>query len=379
MLSMESLDTSAEESSRGLVLLVDDDRAILEGVADLLSLHGYEVLTAASAKAALKAMQQNVPDLVISDIMMPGMDGYAFYEAVRDNPAWTPIPFIFLTARGQPTDIRRGQRLGADAYVTKPFEPEDLLIAVQARLRRARDIKASAMADVEEMKKRLITAFSHELRTPLTIIYGYVNMLRDEHDDLPEAEVETMLDSVHRGTQRLVDLVEDLMLMLQLESGVVELEIELGKGRMSLPRIIEKVAERHRRYARERGVALTIEIDPGLTELRFSLYVDDALSRIVDNAIKFSPHASGKVHITATRSGNEARIAVRDNGLGIPPSKLKQIFEQFEQLDRDLLEQQGVGLGLPLARRLVDLHGGTIEVESQPGRGSTFTIFLPAS
>lgn len=379
MVSLEALDTPAAETSRSHILLVDDDRAILEGVADLLSLHGYDVMTAASAKSALKVMQQQVPDLVISDIMMPGMDGYAFYEAVRDNPAWTPIPFIFLTARGQPTDVRRGQSLGADAYVTKPFEPEDLLIAVKARLRRARDIQAAAMSDVEKMKKRLITAFSHELRTPLTIIYGYVNMLRDEHGDLPEAEVDTMLESMHRGTQRLVDLVSDLMLMLQLESGVVELEIELGKGRMSLPRIVEKVADRYRRDAQERGVTLTTEIDPALAELRFSLYLDDALSRLIDNAIKFSPQGTGAVHVAATRNGGDARIAVTDNGIGIDPAKLQVIFEQFEQLDRDLLEQQGVGLGLSLARRLVDLHRGWIEVVSQPGKGSTFTIHLPAN
>lgn len=379
MVSLEALDTPAAETSRSHILLVDDDRAILEGVADLLSLHGYDVMTAASAKSALKVMQQQVPDLVISDIMMPGMDGYAFYEAVRDNPAWTPIPFIFLTARGQPTDVRRGQSLGADAYVTKPFEPEDLLIAVKARLRRARDIQAAAMSDVEKMKKRLITAFSHELRTPLTIIYGYVNMLRDEHGDLPEAEVDTMLESMHRGTQRLVDLVSDLMLMLQLESGVVELEIELGKGRMSLPRIVEKVADRYRRDAQERGVTLTTEIDPALAELRFSLYLDDALSRLIDNAIKFSPQGTGAVHVAATRNGGDARIAVTDNGIGIDPAKLQVIFEQFEQLDRDLLEQQGVGLGLSLARRLVDLHKGWIEVVSQPGKGSTFTIHLPAN
>lgn len=379
MVSLEALDTPAAETSRSHILLVDDDRAILEGVADLLSLHGYDVMTAASAKSALKVMQQQVPDLVISDIMMPGMDGYAFYEAVRDNPAWTPIPFIFLTARGQPTDVRRGQSLGADAYVTKPFDPEDLLIAVKARLRRARDIQAAAMSDVEKMKKRLITAFSHELRTPLTIIYGYVNMLRDEHGDLPEAEVDTMLESMHRGTQRLVDLVSDLMLMLQLESGVVELEIELGKGRMSLPRIVEKVADRYRRDAQERGVTLTTEIDPALAELRFSLYLDDALSRLIDNAIKFSPQGTGAVHVAATRNGGDARIAVTDNGIGIDPAKLQVIFEQFEQLDRDLLEQQGVGLGLSLARRLVDLHKGWIEVVSQPGKGSTFTIHLPAN
>jgi DNA-binding response OmpR family regulator len=142
------------------ILLVDDDPAILEGVVDLLQLYGYNLLTASDGKLALEVMQDYTPDLVISDIMMPEMDGYEFYEAVRSRPEWVPIPFIFLTARGQQVDIRRGQSLGADAYLVKPFEPEDLLIAIDARLKRARAIQAVTQADVDQMKQQLITIIS---------------------------------------------------------------------------------------------------------------------------------------------------------------------------------------------------------------------------
>src|SRR5262245_12632287 len=118
------------------VLVVDDDQVILETVEDILRLSGYNTLAASNGVKALERLYASSPDLIVSDISMPDMDGYQFYEAVRANPAWTLIPFIFLSARGQRTDIRRGTRLGADAYLVKPFEPEDLLGAVEARLAR---------------------------------------------------------------------------------------------------------------------------------------------------------------------------------------------------------------------------------------------------
>lgn len=365
-------------SDRASVLLVDDDTAILEGVADLLALHGYEVITATDGRSALAAMRQSVPDLVVSDIMMPVMDGYEFYETVRDNPEWTSIPFIFLTARGQRVDVRRGQRLGADAYVTKPFEPEDLLIAVRARLKRVRDIQSAATADVERMKEQLITIFSHELRTPLAYIYGYVNLLREQRDDLDPAAAQEMIEGAHRGTKRLVALVEDLMMLVQIESGVVETEIGLERGQMPVRAIVETVLERHQRPAEERGVALQADVAPDAAECRYSLYIESALSRLVDNAIKFCRKGAGHVTIRARRSADAVELAVVDDGIGIEPAKQQVIFERFYQLNRDVMEQQGIGLGLTLARMLARLHGGDVHVQSAPGAGSTFTISLPA-
>ncbi len=359
------------------ILLVDDDPAILEGVADLLELHGYEVSTAINGREALAVMQRRVPDLVISDIMMPDMDGYEFFNAVRSNPAWTPIPFVFLTARGQPTDIRRGSNLGADAYLTKPFEPEDLLVTVRGRLKRVRDIQAVAQADIDRMKQQLITIFSHELRTPLTYIYGYVNLLQEQHANLDRTTLETMLDGIQRGADRLVRLVEDLMLVVRIDSGVVGMEIMLRRVPVQLDTLIAEIVLKCQPMADEHHVTISVSLPEGLAVFGMPLYLEDALARIVDNAIKFCKQEGGRVTISAEAIDREVVISVRDDGIGIEPTQHQAIFERFLQLNRDSLEQQGIGLGLTIARDIVRLHGGDISVESEVGVGSVFFIHLP--
>ena len=376
-MSLPTYPDNDQELSGVVILLVDDDPAILEGVADLLELHGFEVMTARDGRAALSAMQHKVPDLVISDIMMPDMDGYAFFEAVRSNSAWTAIPFIFLTARGQQIDVRRGQVLGADAYLIKPFEPEDLLVTVEGRLKRVRDIHSAAQADIDRLKSQLITVFSHELRTPLTYVYGYINLLREQFDILDRESIIEMLDGIYRGAERLVHLVEDLMLMVRIDSGVVEMEIALGQSMGRVGAIVEKVLGDFQPAAEVRNVRIEVDVPDEVAAYCASLYLEDALSRLVDNAIKFCRQDHGCVVIRGAEQDGQIMLSVQDNGIGITPAFRELIFERFEQLDRDVLEQQGIGLGLTLARRLMRLHGGDILVESEPGQGSTFTIVLP--
>jgi DNA-binding response OmpR family regulator len=142
----------------------------VNSVVDILTLSDYACLAATDGAESLQVMYRQSPDLILSDITMQTMDGYEFYHAVRANPDWVAIPFIFLTARGQTADIRQGTSLGADHYLVKPFETDDLLATVEARLRRIREIQAAAQTDVERMKQHLMKVFGHELRTPLTHI-----------------------------------------------------------------------------------------------------------------------------------------------------------------------------------------------------------------
>jgi two-component system sensor histidine kinase/response regulator len=359
------------------LLLVDDDLAILEGVADLLELHGYNVITATGGCEALQAMHEQVPDLVISDIMMREMDGYEFYEEVRKNPAWTMLPFIFLTARGQTIDIRRGHSLGADAYLTKPFEPEDLLIAIRARLKRMDDIRDVTRADVDQVKQQLMTIFSHELRTPLSYIYGYVHLLEEGHKGLDDQAIDEILGDMRQGAERLVRLTEDLMQIVYIDSGAMVLRMDReGKKANISPLILQAIRELDEK-AEKRRVIVSAQIPDQLTIWCVGDFVQDAVRRLVDNAIKFSKREDGHVWVRAEMINDWVVITIQDDGIGIDPANLKLIFERFRQLDREKLEQQGIGLGLALADRLVDLHGGHIEVESEPGVGSTFTLYLP--
>lgn len=360
------------------ILLVDDDIAILDGVTDLLRLYGYNVITATDGQQALEIMQSCVPDLVVADIMMPNMNGYDLFQAVRQRQEWAAIPFIFLTALGQQSDIRRGIKLGADAYVTKPFEPEDLLVAIQARLKRVHEIQSATQVDVERMKQQLITIFGHELRTPLSYIYGYVNLLQEQHGELDEQTVQEMLDGVQRGAERLVQLIEDLMLLVRLDSGLLKMEIEVRQEPVQINAIVQEVLAKLKPAADEHAVTLASRVPEDLVIWCMPNYLAEALLRLVDNAIKFSKRGEpGYVLVEAGSQADQAVIHVHDQGIGIDPSQFEQIFDRFHQVDRQKMEQQGAGLGLTIARGLIRLHGGDISVQSELGRGSTFSIYLP--
>ncbi len=361
------------------LLLVDDDPSILDGVTDLLALNGYRVITAANGREALGVMQQQRPDLIISDIVMPDMDGYELFSAIRSNPLWTPIPFIFLTARGQQADISTGNSLGVDAYLTKPFEPDTLLGVVQGRLRRLQDIQLMAQNEIERMKGQLISVFSHELRTPLTYVYGYASLLLEGFDDLEREMVVSMLNGVQRGAERLTTLVEDLMTLVRIDSGVVEMDIRMHRSDCDLATLVGRVVKKLAPRATERGVVVVTSVPRGLKASIAASYIEDATLRLVDNAIKFAPEGCGHVRISGKAAGEAVMIQIKDDGIGIDPAQQAHIFERFEQLDREAMEQQGVGLGLTLAREVVRLHGGDITVQSEPGAGSEFTIRLPAS
>ncbi len=367
--------TVAGSPDKQTILVVDDDPAILQGVADLLVLNGYQVLLAPNGLAALSVLSQERPELIVSDITMPEMDGYRFFEAIRSNPAWASIPFIFLTARGQLTDIRSGQRMGADAYVTKPFEPLDLLIAIENRLKRTREIQALGEAEINAMKQQLIMIFSHELRTPLTYIYGYVSLLED-HTHMDAAAIDDMLGAIRRGAERLHRLIEDLMLIIRIDSGVIALEFDQYVSYEDLtPRLRALVAQR--RAAVANRIEIVDQLPDRLPLACVGTYIENALDRLLSNAIKFSRQEGGHVLVDGQIVDENLVLRVIDDGIGIAPAQQKLIFEPLRQLDRDVMEQQGAGLGLTIARSLVRLHGGDIVVQSAPGLGSTFSICLP--
>lgn len=362
---------------QGNILLVDDDLALLEAVTDLLDVSNFHVLTATDGESALAMMDDYIPDLIISDITMPGMDGYQFFDAVRQNPAWITIPFIFLTARGQQTDIRTGYSLGADDYLVKPFEPDDLIVKVEARLKRVRAIRAATRHEVDSMKQQLIAIFSHELRTPLTCIYGYANLLQEDHDSMDDRTVTQMLDEVADGAERLVRLVENLMLLVRIDSGVVGMEISRYGVKVSLPSVLRRVVESFQPVAAMRNVDIDLQISGNPTVSGMKNYLENVMKNLVDNAVKFCKHGRGHITIKLEPDGDQAVLTVSDDGIGIAEADYERIFLRFEQINRQELEQQGVGLGLTLAKNLIEYHGGSIEVHSQVGRGSTFCIRLP--
>ncbi len=362
------------------ILVVEDHKPMSRAIKGILESEGYSVSTATDGVEALEVMEETLPDLILADIMMPRMDGYTLYKRIRARLEWVPIPFVFLTAKSEREDKLKGKKLGAEDYITKPFDAEELIVSVRSRLGRAHAIERASEAEFERLKQQIVTILGHELRTPLTYVTGYTDLALEDISSLKPTEVEEFLNGIKAGADRLNRLVEDLLLLVQIDSGRAREEFEALVARYgNLDKIVKRTANQFASQAREHSVSLDVYADTDLPPVRLcEPYFVNALGRLIENGIKFSRNEGKKVRIGA-RAVEErwVMVAVADDGVGIPPDQQEHLFERFRQINREQQEQQGTGLGLAIAQELIRLHGGKIVVKSTPGKGSTFTILLP--
>jgi signal transduction histidine kinase len=361
------------------ILVVEDHRPLLSALKDILEAEGMTVSIAKDGVQALEVMEHIKPDLILADIMMPRMDGYDLYSKVRARPEWVPIPFIFLTAKSEQQDVLKGKGMGAEAYIVKPFDTKDLIVTIRSRLERAQAIRRSTETEFEKLKQQIVTALGHELRTPLTYVTGYTELALEDISSLSPADFENFLVGIKRGADRLTNLVEDLLLLMNLDMGRAAEEYDkMASTHHGLYHVLRRVVESYTTIARTKKVILELNCEPDLPKVRlYEFYFANALGRLIENGIKFSKEEGQRVAVTVRVLDNWVEIDVADEGLGIPPESQVQIFERFRQVGRDRWEQQGVGLGLSIAQELIALHGGNIELHSEVNRGSTFSIRLP--
>jgi signal transduction histidine kinase len=361
------------------ILIVEDHERLLRALQSVLQTEGYQVFTALDGVEALEVMEQVRPDLVVVDIMMPRMDGYALYEAIRSRSEWVPIPIIFLTAKAEREDVLKGKGLGAEDYITKPFETEELLVTIRARLERAEAIQKVAESEFERLKQQIVTILGHELRTPLTYVAGYTQLGLEEAPHLSPDEFQEFLLGIKKGADRLNRLVEDMLLMVHLDTGQIDQDFQVMSAvHHNLGSVLRVGLEPFRDQAAAQGITLQIDVPVDLPPVRLcEQYFVDALRRLVGNAIKFSGAEGKQVTVLARSVDGWVEVDIVDEGVGIPQEKLSQLFKRFQQVDRDRMEQQGVGVGLAIAMELIHLHGGEITVDSEVDKGSTFTVRLP--
>ncbi len=372
----------AEAMSKQQILLVEDDKALLIGMCDLLEMSGYEVLPAEDGSAALEILENlsSPPDLIVSDIRMPNVDGYELLEAVRTRAEWLSIPFIFLTAKSEKEDVRYGKLRGADDYLTKPFDYQDLLVSIQSSLSRRDELDALQESRMESLRKRILTVLNHEFRTPLSFVVAYADLTASTLSDEHSAELRQYINGILEGSERLSRLIESFLLLAELESGHGAKVYERRKAPIDAPgEVINTVVNALRPNAAEKGVKLEVSIASPLPSIIGDwAYLDIALRHLLDNAIKFSPpEQETSVQIEAWVEGQHLVMAIRDHGRGIPLHEQDQLFDIFYQVDRDEYEQQGAGAGLPIVRHVAYLHGGRVELESEIGKGSCFRLILP--
>lgn len=368
----------ASSEDQALILVVEDDPLMAQGIADILSIEGYRVEIVRNGRVALMRMRSQTPDLVVSDVMMPEMDGYDLCALVRATPEWRTLPFIFLTALGQKLDRRRGLELGADRHLVKPFEPDDLLLAVRIELQRAADHRTETATVITDLRTSILTTLNHEFRIPLTYITGYSQLLADEGMTMDQDSYHLCTSSLCHGVDRLRRLVENVLILTQIDSDELNTLIELFPQQTDhVSDVVSAAIKSRQPEAEARKVKLETQISSELPALAIGVdYFGQIIDHLLDNAIKFSKEGS-RVILAVSRQDRGVELSVSDDGIGIRADALAWVFDGFRQVDRPLQEQQGAGLGLAIVRGLAKAHGGDVTIKSTPGTGTTVKVQLP--
>ena len=362
---------STKPQSDHTILLVDDQEDTLTAVGSLIRREGHRVLTAESGAQALEVMKSEDVHLLIVDYFMPRMTGA---DVVREVRTFDPYVQIILQTgySGERPPRVMLTELDIQGYHDKADDPERLLLWVQVALKTYRLI--ATLRERERLQAELVANCSHEFRTPLNIILGYTEILLAGHAGTLSEHAHQPLRAIDEATRDLTHLVSDFLQYARIDAGGVEVTDE-WLGVTQLTREVGHLAG----LLLEGGpVQFVVEVDPCVTRLRSDgTKLRTILRNLVINAAKFT--VAGTITLRLARRGETLRIEVQDTGPGIRPEDQERIFEPFRQLDGSSTRRHGgVGLGLALARKQARILGGELEVQSEPGVGSTFALVLPA-
>jgi two-component system sensor histidine kinase/response regulator len=356
------------------VLIVDDEEAIRDSCRQVLSKSGYECHTAVDGIEGLHLAHQVDPDVVLLDLMMPGVQGLDVLEQVlRSHPNTVCIVITgYATIESAVDAIKRG----AFDFLPKPFTPEELRLIVTRGLEQRRLLRETAALreEKERMKQYFITIVAHELRSPLLLVKQYLDLIVGGKMGSIDETAKEMLDGAHGTLVGLLNLIADWLELARINAG----DIAGGMEDIEIWPVLSKVIEEMRPFAEERGV--TLRLDPPPERMRVRAHAESlavVFKNLVSNAIKYN-RPNGSVILDGQVTDGTLRVDVRDTGIGIPSEEIPFIFEDFFRVKSSkTAEIPGTGLGLSIVKKIVEGHHGTVEVESKQEEGTAFSVYLP--
>lgn len=367
--------TENRKANRPLIVLADDNADMRDYVSRLLA-DRYEVVAVGDGQAAWDAVEKKLPDLVLSDVMMPVMDGFEFLRRMRADEQAREIPVILLSARAGEESRIEALEASADDYLVKPFSARELLATVDAHIKTV-EIRRHLIDKLREQDRRkdeFLATLAHELRNPLAPIRNGLQLIRLSNNDQGRLDHATSI--MQRQIEQMVRLVDDLLDVGRISRN----KLELRKEMVDLESVVRSAVDTSRPVIEASQNDLQIAL-PTQTVLLDAdpVRLAQVISNLLNNAARYS-RPGGRISLTATTQAGELIIKVSDTGIGIEPEKLSQIFDMFVQLNSsDPHTHGGLGVGLTLVRRLVEMHGGTVEAHSDgAGKGSEFIVRLPA-
>lgn len=376
----------------GEILVVDDTPQTLQLLVTVLSGANYAVRPADSGALAMASIEASPPDLILLDVKMPQMSGFEVCRRLKQNPDTQEIPVIFLSGLSDLDDRVQGFQLGAVDFITKPFQREELLARVKTHLELARlrshlaeevakkthalQSAYDELAKASRLKDEFLSTMSHELRTPLTAVIGLAEVLRTGAYGGMNQEQTEVLEVVETSGRRLLRMINDILEYAQLVAG----QVTLQTMECAVADLVKSAMESVRSVADKKKILL----DFPLTEPNGSVRLDPQIVKkilvvLLENAVKFT-EAGGSAGIVIQSAAGKKMVEfeVWDTGCGIAEANMFRLFKPFVQLDAGIdRTHEGSGLGLALAQKLANLHGGEIRVTSKLGEGSRFCVSLP--
>ncbi len=366
------------------ILIIEDEMILRGEVAEWLTLEGYVVIQAADGVEGLEKARAFLPDLIVCDITMPRLDGHAVLIELRAHSATDSIPFIFMTARAVYEDVRLGMDLGADDYITKPFSRLELLQAIQTRLNKKATIEQKRQQEVNQLqealtqeheqrmlKMRLVAMFSHDFRNPLAGILASSNILRDYSDRLDENRRQEHFNRIDGSVRRLLQMLDDMLITSQLETNSFDFKPESLQPAAFFRSIVEDFqamdGDTHQ-IVYESHFHDSVMADPRLLQ--------QIAANLISNAVKYSP-GGGEVRVLLEAANQQFTLTIQDQGIGIPQADQSRLFQAFQRAS-NVGKLRGTGLGLAIVQQAATLHGGTVQLESEVGQGTSVYVTIPA-
>ncbi|MBK9247561.1 MAG: response regulator [Ignavibacteria bacterium] len=360
------------------ILVIEDEDLIREAIQLILRINGFNVFVADNGAAGIALAKECVPDLVVSDIMMPEKSGYEVLEALRAYPPLATVPFLFLSAKADSGDIRQGMNLGADDYLTKPFEHDQLVAAVNTRLAKSDEIKKNAEQKLDNLRTNIAFSLPHEFLTPLNGILGITKMMRDNYDMLDREDAMEMFDEITISARRLHRVTENFLFYTRLEILSNDLQSMgdlLDEVTHSAEEIIfDAISSKSTTFNRADDVIMEVTDSP-ISIL--PLYFLKAVEELLDNALKFS-EPNTKVLVKGAASGGKFILKIENKGRGMTPEQIASIGG-YQQFERKQYEQQGNGLGLVITQKIMEVQGGSFAIDSIPNETTTAILTVNAS
>lgn len=360
------------ERSELKILIVDDIPENLQVVASTLEPEGYQLRFAEDGESALEAVAGEAIDLILLDIMMPGMDGFEVCARLKSNPETHEVPIIFITAKADNESIVKGFRAGGVDYVTKPFQVEELRARVGTHLKlRQREIE---LEQLNQAKDRFMSVLSHDLKIPMRGINGFLGVMQEQFEQMSIAELRENLRLLSQAADNFTSMVQNLLGYSSIQSGLAAFRPD----ELELAPIFEDVARMFSVDGERKGIVWTLDAEEDSRVFADLEMTQSILRNLVSNAVKYCD-AEGAIRISARPDDTEMVIIVEDDGCGISEENLATLFN----LDRDVKEigargEITSGMGLVLAKECVERHGGRIWVESDFDKGTRVSFTLPS-